>query len=46
MTATLNNQPNDSAALKLLLSQLQQKLNRLQEGNSPLRQRLFGRKTE
>ena len=32
--------------LKLLLSQLQQKVDRLQEENTLLRQRLFGRKSE
>lgn len=46
MTATPDNLPDDPAALKLLLSQLQQKVDRLQEENTLLRQRLFGRKSE
>ncbi|WP_455230120.1 IS66 family transposase [Geopseudomonas aromaticivorans] len=46
MISMPDNLPDDPAALKLLLSQLQSKVARLQEENSLLRQRLFGSKSE
>lgn len=46
MISVPDNLPDDPAALKLLLSQLQAKVTHLQEENTLLRQRLFGRKSE
>lgn len=46
MISVPDNLPDDPAALKLLLSQLQAKVALLQEENTLLRQRLFGRKSE
>jgi transposase len=46
MISVPDNLPDDPAALKLLLSQLQAKVAHLQEENTLLRQRLFGRKSE
>jgi len=46
MISVPDNLPDEPAALKLLLSQLQAKVAHLQEENALLRQRLFGRKSE
>ena len=41
-----DNHPDDPAALKQLLAQMQSKVALLEEENALLRQRLFGRKSE
>ncbi|WP_046489444.1 IS66 family transposase [Pseudomonas veronii] len=46
MTSMPDNHPDDPAALKQLLAQMQSKVALLEEENALLRQRLFGRKSE
>jgi transposase len=46
MTSMPDNLPDDPAALKQLLAQMQSKVVLLEEENALLRQRLFGRKSE
>ncbi|MGP4959095.1 transposase domain-containing protein, partial [Pseudomonas helleri] len=46
MISMSDNLPDDLAALKQLLAQMQSKVVLLEEENALLRQRLFGRKSE